>query len=145
MFELSEDLKETRPDLKEVLKPSQPNKEAVREPLQEWFDNATKFVDIKSAEKFVTKVRKACGQFSKNQCSGNVCGWDSDTNQCKIQVRQSLDKTKMFNRLLTTLVTNAKLRGMVLDGRSTPFFSTILYIELPHELILTDSELQSLL
>jgi hypothetical protein len=145
MFELSEDLKETRPDLKEVLKPSQPNKEAVREPLQEWFDNATKFVDIKSAEKFVTKVRKPCGQFSRDKCSGNVCGWDSETNQCKIQVRQSLDKTKMFNRLLTTLVTNAKLRGMVLDGRGTPFFSTILYIELPHELILTDSELQSLL
>jgi hypothetical protein len=145
MFELSEDLKESQPDLKEVLKPSQPNKEEVREPLQAWFDKATKFVDIKSAEKFVTKVRKPCGQFSRDKCSGNVCGWDSETNQCKIQVKQSLDKTKMFNRLLTTLVTNAKLRGMVLDGRGTPFFSTILYIELAHELILTDAELQNLL
>ena len=30
---------------------------------------------------------------------------------------------------------------MVLDGRTTPFFSTILYLELPHELIVTDYEL----
>jgi hypothetical protein len=145
LFELSEDLKENEPGLKEVLRPSQPNKEAVMAPLQRWFNKTTRFVDIKSAEKFVTKVRKACGQFSKNQCSGNVCGWDSSSNKCKVEVKQSLGETKMFNRLLTTLVTNAKLRGMVLDGRSTPFFSTILYIELPHELILTDSELQNLL
>jgi hypothetical protein len=32
------------------------------------------------------------------------------------------------------------MRGVVLDGRSTPFFSTILYLELPHELIITDAE-----
>jgi len=29
-----------------------------------------------------------------------------------------------------------------LDGRSTPFFSTILYVVLPHELILTDKDLK---
>ena len=145
LFELSEDLKENESGLKEVLKPSQPIKETVKGPLQTWFNKTTRFVDIKSADNFVTKVRKPCGQFSKNQCSGNVCGWDSSAKQCKVEVKQSLDKTKMFNRLLTTLVTNAKLRGMVLDGRSTPFFSTILYIELPHELILTDSELQVML
>ena len=145
LFELSEDMKEKEPDLKNVLKVSQPTKEDVQGLLKEWFDKTTRFVDIKSAENFVTKVRKPCGQFSKSECSGNVCGWDSSTSQCKVQVKQSLGKEKIFNRLLTTLVTNAKLRGMVLDGRSTPFFSTILYIELPHELILTDTDVRSLL
>jgi hypothetical protein len=52
-----------------------------------------------------------------------------------------LNKDKLFHRLLTTLVDNSKIRSMVLDGRTTPFFSTILYLELPHELILTDNEL----
>jgi hypothetical protein len=42
---------------------------------------------------------------------------------------------------LHTLVTNTKIRAMVLDGRTTPFFSTMLYVELPHEVILTDLEL----
>jgi hypothetical protein len=31
---------------------------------------------------------------------------------------------------------------MILDGRTTPFFSTILYLELPNEIILTDLELK---
>jgi hypothetical protein len=145
LFALSEDMKEKELDLRNVLKVSQPRKEDVRDLLQKWFDNTTRFADIKSADKFVKKVRKPCGQFLKNQCSGNVCGWDSSTSQCKVQVKQSLGEEKIFNRLLTTLVTNAKLRGMVLDGRSTPFFSTILYIELPHELILTDTDLRNLL
>jgi hypothetical protein len=69
-----------------------------------------------------------------------VCGWDG--NVCKVEVKNSLKKDTMFGRLLTTMIDNAKLRGVVLDGRSTPFFSTILYVELPHELIATDTELQ---
>jgi hypothetical protein len=40
------------------------------------------------------------------------------------------------------LLDNAKIRSIVLDGRATPFFSTILYLELPHELILTDMDLR---
>jgi hypothetical protein len=39
---------------------------------------------------------------------------------------------------LNVLVENSKQRAVVLDGRSTPFFSTILYMELPNEVILTD-------
>jgi hypothetical protein len=42
---------------------------------------------------------------------------------------------------LVTLTENSKIRAIVLDGRTTPFFSTILYLELPHELIVTDNEL----
>ena len=97
-------------------------------------------MDIRTADTFVSKVRQPCGQFkSESTCKGNVCGWDGKV--CRIEVKNSLKKDVMFGRLLTTMIDNAKLRGMVLDGRSTPFFSTILYVELPHEVIVTDSEL----
>jgi hypothetical protein len=32
---------------------------------------------------------------------------------------------------------NSKQRALVLDGRLSPFFSTILYLEMPNELITT--------
>jgi hypothetical protein len=141
MFELSKDLVEKNPDLRNILSASQPSRAKVEPLLKRWFDNVTKFVDIRTSNTFVSKVRKPCGQFkTKSSCDGNVCGWDG--NVCKIQVKKSIKKEHIFTRLLTTLIENAKLRGMVLDGRSTPFFSTILYVELPHELIVTDNELR---
>ena len=140
MFELSKDLREKYPELLKALRATRPLRPEVEPLLREWFDDATFGVDLKSADQFVTKVRAPCGSRTKAQCSGNVCGWDGD--RCKIQVKNSLRQGSMFNRLLSTLVDNAKLRGMVLDGRSTPFFSTILYVELPHELILTDKDLK---
>jgi hypothetical protein len=39
--------------------------------------------------------------------------------------------------MATTLVTNEKQRALVLDERLSPFFSTVLYLEMPHELIVT--------
>ena len=148
LFELSEDLKEKEPALRNVLKSSQPKKADVDGPLKKWFEKVTRFTDIRTADTFVSKVRQPCGQFlEKDKCNkANVCGWypDAKDGKCKVQINQSLKKDKLFNRLLTTMVDNAKLRGMVMDGRSTPFFSTILYIELPHELILTDNDLRSL-
>ena len=141
MFELSKDLVEKNPDLRNILSAQQPSRAKVEPLLKKWFDDVTKFVDIRTSNTFVSKVRKPCGQFkTKSSCDGNVCGWDG--NVCKIQVKKSIKKEHIFTRLLTTLIENAKLRGMVLDGRSTPFFSTILYVELPHELIVTDSELR---
>jgi hypothetical protein len=141
MFELSKDLVEKNPDLRNILSASQPSRAKVEPLLKRWFDGVTKFVDIRTSNTFVSKVRKPCGQFkTKNSCDGNVCGWDG--NVCKIQVKKSIKKEHIFTRLLTNLIENAKLRGMVLDGRSTPFFSTILYVELPHELIVTDNELR---
>jgi hypothetical protein len=148
LFELSEDLKEKEPTLRNVLKSSQPKKGDVEGPLKKWFDKVTRFADIRTADTFVSKVRQPCGQFlEKDKCNrGNVCGWypDAKDGKCKVQINQSLKKDKLFNRLLTTMVDNAKLRGMVMDGRSTPFFSTILYIELPHELILTDNDIRDM-
>jgi len=48
----------------------------------------------------------------------------------------------IFARIVDTLSYNAKMRAMVLDGRSSPFFSTILYLELPHERFLTDAQIK---
>ena len=93
------------------------------------------FNDIGEPRKFLSKIRKPCDE----SCDGELCGWDGKV--CKVQINSALNKDKLFHRLLTTLVDNSKIRSMVLDGRTTPFFSTILYLELPHELILTDNEL----
>jgi len=142
MFELSRDLVEKYPDLRRALSKAQPTRAEVEPELKKWFDATTRFVDIRTADTFVTKVRQPCGQFkTKETCKGNVCGWDGKV--CKVEVKNSLKKDSVFARLLTTMIENAKLRGMVIDGRSTPFFSTILYVELPHELIVTDSELST--
>jgi hypothetical protein len=140
LFELSKDIQERYPELLTVLRKTRPVRPEVEPLLREWFNETTFGVDLKNADQFVTKVRAPCGTRTKDQCSGNVCGWDGD--RCKIKVKNSLREGTMFNRLVSTLVDNAKLRGMVLDGRSTPFFSTILYVELPHELILTDNDLK---
>ena len=140
LFELSKDIQERYPELLTVLRKTRPVRPEVEPLLREWFNEATFGVDLKNADQFVTKVRAPCGTRMKDQCSGNVCGWDGD--RCKIKVKNSLREGTMFNRLVSTLVDNAKLRGMVLDGRSTPFFSTILYVELPHELIITDNDLK---
>lgn len=142
MFELSRDLVEKYPDLRRSLNKAQPTRAEVGPELKKWFNATTKFVDIRAADTFVSKVRQPCGQFkTKDNCKGNVCGWDG--NVCKVEVKNSLKKDSIFARLLTTMIENAKLRGMVMDGRSTPFFSTILYVELPHELIVTDVELSN--
>jgi hypothetical protein len=69
-----------------------------------------------------------------------MCGWDG---QCKVKIRDTLKKDKLFTKLLTNLLENSKTRYMVLDGRTTPFFSTILYLELPHEKIVTDLEIKA--
>jgi hypothetical protein len=43
----------------------------------------------------------------------------------------------VLRRLAKTLAGNDKQRALVLDGRMSPFFSTVLYLEMPHELITT--------
>jgi hypothetical protein len=65
-----------------------------------------------------------------------MCAWNA--GKCQIEVRTSVMNSKLFTRILNVLVENSKQRAVVLDGRSTPFFSTILYMELPNEVILTD-------
>ena len=107
--------------------------------LKKWFDKTVSFIELKDAQTFISKIRTPCGQFGKKECKGNLCGWDGKV--CRIQVKNSLNKDELFGRLFRTLFSNSKLRSAVLDGRITPFFSTILYIELPHEWIATDKDI----
>jgi hypothetical protein len=112
--------------------------------LEEWFDKTIYFNKISKPIEFLSKIRKPCGQLkSKSVCEdSNMCGWSE--NKCKIQIRDALSKKKLFNKLLNTLLENSKTRYMILDNRTTPFFSTILFLELPHEVILSDLDLKNI-
>ena len=140
IFELTNDIKEDFKDLRDSLEQSIPNRKDVEPLLREWFDRTIEYVQVDKPIEFLSKVRTPCGQFkSKNECKGNLCAWDGKT--CKVELRQSVKKEPLFHRLLATLVDNSKIRAMVLDGRTSPFFSTVLYISLPNELIVTDLDL----
>jgi hypothetical protein len=140
LFQLTSDLETEYRDLRVALQEVSPKRTEVEPLLKKWFNETTQFVDIKHPTDFISKIRKPCGQFTnKESCSGNLCGWDGDV--CRIQIKSSINKEKLFHRLLSTLIDNTKIRAIILDGRITPFFSTILYLELPHELIVTDNEI----
>ena len=142
LFQLTKDLESDYKQLRLSLQEISPNRTEVEPELQEWFNITIQFIDIKHPSAFITKIRTPCGQFtSESTCSGNLCGWDESNGKCRIQIKNSLKKETLFHRILSSLLENTKIRSMVLDGRSTPFFSTILYLELPHELIVTDMEL----
>jgi len=143
LFELSNDMfkDDEYSDLKNTLTDNHPVSKKVEPLLKKWFNKTTHFVDIDEPATFLSKVRVPCGQFTKSKCSGALCGWDG--NVCKTKIDNKLQKDRVFHRLLTTLVENVKIRSVVLDHRVTPFFSTILYLDLPHELIYSDSELSS--
>ena len=138
LFQLARDLStDDYYQLRDALEFS--NKKLTSTLLEKWFSKTTMFVDIENPSDFISKIREPCGQFSKNSCKGNLCGWDG--NVCKMKIKDTIKKDELFHRLLTVLTTNLKIRAAVLDNRITPFFSTILYLELPHELIMTDTEL----
>lgn len=138
IFELSKTL-EDYPDLRKVLT-TNPKRKALEPELYKWFEKRTRFVDLTNPTDFISKVRTPCGQFkTKNTCTGNVCGWDGT---CKVNIKSSMRKDALFHRLLSTLSENGKTRSIVLDERVTPFFATILYMELPHELILSDADIK---
>ena len=140
LFELSKTLYEYD-ELRKRME-TNPTRKSIELELKKWFDNTTKFVNLSSPTEFISKIRTPCGQFKTNKsCSGNVCGWDGKV--CRVEIRKSVSKEAIFHRLLSTLVENAKIRAIVLDERVTPFFSTILYMELPNELILTDMEIKT--
>lgn len=140
IFQLSSDLqKDDYADLRDAMR-QYPLKRKDLEPLlRTWFKRVTTFVDIKSSQGFISKIRTPCGQFTKDKCTGNLCGWDGKV--CRIQIKKSVNEDRLFNRLFSAVFENSKTRAVVLDGRTTPFFSTILYIELPHEVIKTDKDL----
>jgi hypothetical protein len=105
--------------------------------LTKWFKNEAYEDNTRSPVEFVNKVRTPCGQYTnKDSCNkSSLCGWNK--NDCKIRVKPIVEKSVVLRRMAKTLVTNDKQRALVLDGRMSPFFSTVLYLEMPHELITT--------
>jgi len=107
--------------------------------LTKWFGEEAYASTTESPVDFVNKVRTPCGQYAnKEACNtSSLCGWHKNT--CKIRVKKAFDKSGVLRRLAKTLRDNDKTRSLVLDNRVSPFFSTILYLEMPHELITTDA------
>jgi hypothetical protein len=143
MFSLSKSI-QTGPDgsildpTYEVLRNSIVNRgAALYNELKKWFKNEAYEDSTKSPVEFVSKVRTPCGQFTdKDKCNkSSLCGWHKNT--CKIRVKPIVEKESVLKRMVKTLRDNDKQRSLVLDGRLSPFFSTVLYLEMPNELITT--------
>lgn len=119
----------------------------IRIPLLKWYNSVSANMSVESPVAFVKKVRTPCGQFDKeSKCTG-ICGWKSGKCKVRIDSKQTLQTfteprgSPIFSRLVEEL-RNPKKRAVVLDGRASPFFSTILYMELPHERFLTDAQIK---
>ena len=133
MFTLSKDIQEN-----ETLYRSIENRSStLYRDLSAWFDDNAFEDTVKSYPTFVSKVRTPCGQFtSADVCNkAPLCGWRGST--CNIKVNPIVKKQDLLKRMVKTLRDNDKQRSLVLEQRMSPFFSTILYLELPHELITT--------
>jgi hypothetical protein len=144
LYELTFDLQEDEVKLRAALSEDFPKQKTVEPLLQKWFEEKVEMTQATKPIEFISKIRKPCGQFkSENTCSGNLCAWDGKT--CKVEVRHTVRKDNLFHRILTTLLENSKIRAMILDGRTTPFFSTVLYLEMPNELVVTDLDIVNIL
>jgi hypothetical protein len=139
MFSLSKDIQTD--DYADLRRAIEKQKSSLLRRLEEWFKLEAYEDNTKSPVEFVNKVRTPCGQFrNKDTCNkSSLCGWKVDKSKgvCKIRVKPTVDKDEVLRRMAKTLRENDKQRALVLDGRLSPFFSTILYLELPHELITT--------
>jgi hypothetical protein len=121
-------------------------KDEIMGEVRAWF-NANAFTALEEPSEFINKVRKPCGQFkTEKKCENStLCGWQATEGKkgvCRIKVKVKGDEeiatTRILNRIVTALLNNEKLRILVLDDRISPFFSTVLYLEMPNELITTD-------
>jgi hypothetical protein len=143
IFELTNDIQlDENYNLNRVLSKQTPLRKEVEPLLEEWFNEKIFFSSSLKPIEFVTKIRNSCGQFKKKDVceDSHMCGWNGS---CKIEIRNTINKQKLFNKLISNLLENSKTRYMIIDGRTTPFFSTILYLELPHEKIVTDLEIKA--
>ena len=133
MFSLSKDIESAdHADLRESIKAGKPS---LYNDLKTWLDAQAYWDKVDEPVQFVNKVRTPCGQLLKDTCNkSTLCGWKGS---CKIKVKSIVDKRQVLVRLTKVLKDNSKQRALVLDGRLSPFFSSILYLEMPHELITT--------
>jgi len=139
LFQLSKDLDDYS-ELRNVLIENKSTK--LEHLLYSWYNEITYFFKTDKPIEFLSKIRKPCGQLKdEKMCSsGNMCAWVE--NKCKIKIRDTFSKEKVFKNLFRSLHDNSKMRYLVLDKKITPFFSTILYLELPNEIIITDNEIK---
>lgn len=134
MFSLSNDIEE---DYEELRMAIESRSSELYKKLEAWFKKEAYDDSTQSPVEFVNKVRTPCGQYTtKDTCNkSSLCGWHK--NDCKIRVKPIVDKSTILKRMTKALRDNDKQRALVLDGRVSPFFSTILYLEMPNELITT--------
>jgi hypothetical protein len=146
LFELTKDVQtKDYGALREVLSQSNPNIEELRPLLEDWMDDTLRFSAADDPTEFYSKIRQTCRGRDEAKCSG-MCVWDGAS--CKVQiktgVRESLRRDVIGKRLLSTLVSNDKIRGVIFENRASPFFSSILYLEFPHEVILSDEDVYNI-
>lgn len=134
MFSLSKDIAagEDYGDLRDAIQSRSPD---LLKALKAWYTTNAYDDATQSPIEFVNKVRTPCGQYtSKDTCNkSSLCGWHNQT--CRIRVKPLVDKDSVLKRVAKTLRENDKQRALVLDAALSPFFSTVLYLEMPHEWI----------
>jgi hypothetical protein len=141
LFSMSKDVQtDDYSDLREAIKSRSPNLVSF---IQAWFKKEAYEDTTKTEVKFINKVRTPCGQFDgdESKCkSSSLCGWKTEKGKgvCKVRVKPIVEKSALLRRIAKTLRENDKQRALVLDARMSPFFSTVLYLEMPNELITTN-------
>ena len=146
LFQLAKDVQTgDYPTLKSVLGQPNPNVDELRPLLEAWMDETLRFSEANEPAAFYGKIRQPCRGRGEDKCSG-LCVWDGAS--CKVQVksgvREGLRRDVLAKRLLSTLASNDKIRGVVFENRASPFFSSILYLEFPHEVILSDEDVYNI-
>ena len=115
-------------------------------PLWNWYSEQVTAVDFMKPEVFVKKVRVPCDQYTTADSCKGVCGLNP-RGKCRVKVdhgeKDAQGTPLLFKQLMKILLENAKLRAVVLDGRASPFFSSLLYLELPHERFMTDAQIRN--
>ena len=145
IFQLTKDVQETSDeygDLRRALSASKVSADVLRPLLAEWIDDTLTFHEAGTAPTFYSKVRKPCTGQPESDCTG-LCVWDGAS--CKVEVKMvsdTLKKDALSRRLLSTLASNDKIRNAVFENRISPFFSSILYLVYPHEVILSDQDIK---
>jgi hypothetical protein len=136
LYSLSKDVQ--RSEYESLRNAIQKRSAGLAKELKSWLKQEAYWDDSITPPEFVNKVRTPCGQLTnKDSCSkSTLCGWHKKT--CKVRVKPIVDKDAILRRITKTLMENDKQRALVLDERLSPFFSTVLYLELPNEWITSD-------
>jgi DNA-binding CsgD family transcriptional regulator len=139
LYQLSHDIQgEDYRGLRTALSADHPDIDELEPLLKAWIDDTLTFTEADVPPAFVRKLRSPC---STGNCSGSLCAWDGASCRVEVKrVRDSLQRAPLERRLLNTLLTNDKIRNVVWEHRSSPFFSSVLYLEAPTELILSDTD-----